>query len=57
MKVTFEFEGLKELQNKLETLASDSEIRKTNKQIFQRSVDYTEPRMKAVMARSADNSK
>lgn len=57
MKVTFEFEGLKELQNRLETLASDSEIRKTNKQIFQRSVDYTEPRMKAVMARSADNSK
>ena len=57
MKVTFEFEGLKELQNKLETLASDSEIRKTNKQIFQRSVDYTEPRMKTVMARAADNSK
>ena len=57
MKVTFEFEGLKELQNKLETLVSDSEIRKTNKQIFQRSVDYTEPRMKTVMARSADNSK
>lgn len=57
MKATFEFEGLKELQNKIIALASDEEIRKTNKQIYQRAVDYTKPQMKAVMARSADNSK
>lgn len=57
MKVTFEFEGLKELQKRLEQLASDSEIRQTNKKIYQRAVDYTEPKMRSKMARSADNSK
>lgn len=57
MKVTFEFEGLKELQTKLESLASNYEIGKTNKKIFQRATDYTKPRMQSHMARSADNSK
>ena len=57
MRVSFTFEGLPELQKKLEQLASDSEIGKTNKQVFKRAVNYTEPKMKAVMARSKDNSK
>lgn len=57
MKVSFDFVGLKEIQHKLELLASDPEINKTNKKIFQRSVDYTQPKMKQHMARSKDNSR
>lgn len=57
VRMTLEFEGLAELQRQLEQLADDSEIRKANRQIFQRAVDATHPRMKSNMARSADNSK
>lgn len=55
--ITFEFEGLKELQKQLEILAADSEMRATNKEIFQQCADVTQPRMKAHMAKSSDNSK
>lgn len=57
MHVTFEFEGLLELQKKIEQLADDVEIKKTNKEIFQQCADVTQPRMKAKMPKSADNSK
>ena len=45
MRVTLEFEGLKELQKQLEALADETEIRKTNQAIYQRCADATEPRM------------
>lgn len=57
MNIYFEFEGLNELQKRLESLASDAEIAKTNKKIYRQSADYTVPRMKAHMPRSKDNSK
>ncbi len=56
MRVTLEFEGLKELQKQLEALADETEIRKTNQAIYQRCADATEPRMKAHMPRSGDNA-
>lgn len=55
--LTFEFEGLSELQKHIESLADDTEIKKTNKKIFKSAVEYTKPRMKSNMARSADNSR
>lgn len=57
MQISIEFKGLKELQRQLEALASDVEVQKTNKEIFQKCADITEPRMKAHMPRSADNAK
>lgn len=57
MQISFEFKGLEELMRNVEALASDAEIRKTQKQIFQKCADATEPRMKSHMARSANNSK
>ena len=56
MRVTLEFEGLKELQKQLESLADETEIRKTNREIYQRCADATEPRMKAHMPRSGNNA-
>ena len=57
MEISFTFEGLEEVQQAVDALSSDAEIGKINKRIFQRSADVTEPRMKAHMPRSADNSK
>ena len=57
MKITFNMEGFDHLRTQVETLSSDSEIAALNKRIYQRSADVTEPRMKAHMPRSADNSK
>ena len=57
MQISFEFEGLKEIQKQLEQLADAAEIRKTNKEIFQQCVDVTQPRMQAKMPRSANNAK
>lgn len=57
VKMTLEFEGLKELQKKMEELASDAEIAKVNKKVFRRAADATKPRMESHMPRSADNSK
>jgi HK97 gp10 family phage protein len=57
MEITFRFEGFEEVRNAVEALASDSEVGALNKRIFERSADITEPKMKAHMARSADNSK
>lgn len=57
MKITFNMEGFDRLRTQVETLSSDSEIAALNKRIYQRSADVTEPRMKAHMPRSADNSK
>lgn len=57
MQITFEFEGLKEIQKQLEQLADDAEIRKANKEIFRQCVDITKPRMQAQMPRSANNAK
>ena len=51
------FEGFEEVQRGVEALSSSAEIGAINKKIFQRSADITEPKMKAHMARSADNSK
>lgn len=57
MRISIEFDGLKELQKAIEQLASEEEIRKTNRQIYQQCADITQPRMQAHMPRSADNSK
>lgn len=57
MKITMEFVGLDKLMKQIESLASTSEIDALNKRIFQRCADVTEPKMKANMARSGDNSK
>ena len=57
VKMTLEFEGLKELQKKMEQLADDTEIAKVNKKVFRRAADATKPRMESHMPRSADNSK
>lgn len=57
MRITLEFEGLKELKRKLESLADELEIQKTNREIYQRCADVTEPRMKAHMSRSKNNAK
>lgn len=57
MEITFKMDGIDKLRNDLEVLATEAELRKTNRQIFQRSADITEPRMKSHMPRSADNSK
>lgn len=57
MQMTLEFEGLKELQTAVERLASDAEIRNTNKKILQECADVTEPRMKSHMPESANNGK
>lgn len=57
MEISFTFTGFEEVQRGVEALASPAEIRACNKRIYQRSADVTEPRMKAHMARSADNSR
>lgn len=57
VKMTLEFEGLKELQKKMEQLADDAEIAKVNKKVFRWAADATKPRMESHMPRSADNSK
>lgn len=57
MRTTIEFTGLDKLIKQLEELADDKEIRKTNKKIFRRAVDYAKPKMQAHIPRSADNSK
>lgn len=57
MQIEFKFEGLEELIKKTEELASDAEISKTNRAIFQKCADITLPRMKSHMPKSADNSK
>lgn len=57
MRITFEFEGLGELQKKIEQLADDAEIGKTNKEIFRRCAEVTHPRMQSKMPRSADSAK
>ena len=57
VKMTLEFEGLKELQKKMEQLADDAEIAKVNKKVFRRAAAATKPRMESHMPRSADNSK
>ena len=57
MKVSLDFSGLKEIQQLLQSLASDSEINKTNKKIFQRAVDYSKPIMEQHMPRSENNAR
>lgn len=57
MRIRFEFEGLNEIQRQLEQLADEAELKATNKKIFQKCVNVTEPRMRAKIPRSADNSK
>lgn len=57
MKITMEFVGLDKLMKQIESLASTTEIDALNKRIFQRCADVTQPKMKANMARSVDNSK
>lgn len=57
MEISLRFEGFEEVQRGVEALSSSAEIGAINKKIFQRSADITEPKMKAHMARSADNSK
>lgn len=57
MRIRFEFEGLNEIQRQLEQLTDEAELKATNKKIFQKCVNVTEPRMRAKIPRSADNSK
>lgn len=57
MEISFEMDSLEELEKKVELLASGKEIDKTNRTIFQRSADLTEPKMKARIPKSTDNSK
>ncbi len=57
MKITFDMEGFDRLKTEVETLSSAAELNALNKRIYQRSADVTEPRMKAHMPRSADNTK
>lgn len=57
MEISYKFEGFEEVQRGVEALASPAEIRAINKQIFKRSADVAEPRMKKHMPKSADNSK
>ena len=44
MEISFEMDSLEELEKKVELLASGKEIDKTNRTIFQRSADLTEPK-------------
>lgn len=57
MQITLDFEELKDLQRKIEEISYDAEIKQVNKKIYKRAVEVTQPRMKAKMPRSADNSK
>ena len=57
MEISFSFKGFEEVRRGVEALASDAEILATNKRIYQRSADVTEPRMKSQMSQSADNTK
>lgn len=57
MQITLDFEELKDLQRKIEEISYDAEIKQVNKKIYKRAVEATQPRMKAKMPRSADNSK
>lgn len=57
MRITLEFEGLKELQRQLEQLTDEGEMSVTNKSIFQKCADVTHPRMQSHMPRSANNAK
>lgn len=57
MQISFEFKGLEELMKKIEGLEDEEEIKKTNRKIFQRCADVTQPRMEAHMPKSADNRK
>lgn len=56
-RVTIEFKGLKELQQAIEQLVSDAEIKKVNREIYRRCVEITQAKMKAKIPRSGDNSK
>ena len=57
MEISFSFKGFEEVRRGVEALASDAEILATNKRIYQRSADVTEPRMKSHMPQSVDNTK
>lgn len=57
MKITMEFVGLDKLMQQVESLASVAEIDALNRKVYQRCADATEPKMKAHVARSGDNSK
>ena len=57
MRISLEFDGMKELLKQMERLADDTEIRKTNREIYQQCADVTQPRMQAHMPRSANNAK
>lgn len=57
MKIKFEMQEFDRVRLQVEALSSDAEMNALNKRIYQRSADATEPRMKAHMPRSADNSK
>lgn len=57
MKITMEFVGLDKLMKQIESLATDQEINKLNRRIFQQIADVTEPKMKKNMAKSANNAK
>lgn len=56
MKISIEFKGVEETRKRMETAATEAEISAVNKRIYSRSADITEPRMKAHMPKSADNS-
>lgn len=55
--ITFEFEGIKELQSKIESIASDKLIKKTNKTIIKNCVKKTKDVMKNKIPASIDISK
>ena len=56
MKISIEFKGVEETRKRMETAATEAEISAVDKRIYSRSADITEPRMKAHMPKSADNS-
>ena len=55
--ITFEFEGITELQKKIESIASDKLIKKTNKTIIESCVEKTKETMKDKIPISKDLSK
>ena len=57
MNVSITFDGLADMIRQAELLATQSEIDAVNKRIHQRSADAAKPKMKAHMARSANNAK
>ena len=55
--ITFEFDGINELQKKVESIASEKLIKKTKKTILKNCIEKTKDTMKNKIPRSNDLSK